>query len=67
MKRKVAMFVTNPCTHDARVIREAKALASEGYLVRVFALVTNEKESGVFEVDGYSIERVFIGKLVTRE
>ncbi len=31
------MLVSNPCTHDARVIREAEALAGAGHMVRVLA------------------------------
>jgi glycosyltransferase involved in cell wall biosynthesis len=34
---KVLMLVSNPCTHDARVMREAEALASAGHEVRVLA------------------------------
>jgi glycosyltransferase involved in cell wall biosynthesis len=33
----VLMLVSNPCTHDARVIREAEALADAGHEVRVLA------------------------------
>ncbi len=34
---KVLMLVSNPCTHDARVIRQAEALAAAGHDVRVLA------------------------------
>jgi glycogen synthase len=34
---KILMLVSNPCTHDARVIREAEALADAGHEVRVLA------------------------------
>ena len=53
MSKKVAMFVTNPCTHDARVMKEASTLAGSGYDVRVYALSNAYNEPGVFEQDGY--------------
>jgi len=34
---KILMLVSNPCTHDARVMREAEALAEAGHDVRVLA------------------------------
>lgn len=36
--KKVAMFVTNPCHADARVLKEAKALSEAGWKVRIYAL-----------------------------
>jgi len=56
--KKVAMFVTNPCTHDARVMKEAKSLASNGFQVRVFALANAHYEPGIFEQDGYKVQRL---------
>jgi glycosyltransferase involved in cell wall biosynthesis len=35
--RRIAMFVLNPCTHDARVLRAASACAEAGASVRIFA------------------------------
>jgi glycosyltransferase involved in cell wall biosynthesis len=35
--RRIAMFVLNPCTHDARVLRAASACAGAGASVRIFA------------------------------
>ncbi|MEZ5773235.1 MAG: glycosyltransferase [Hyphomicrobiaceae bacterium] len=35
---RVAMILANPCTNDARVIKEAEALVRRGYEVRVFCL-----------------------------
>jgi glycosyltransferase involved in cell wall biosynthesis len=37
---RVVMIVANPCTHDARVIREAETLAAAGYEVRVLCKLT---------------------------
>ena len=56
--KKVAMFVTNPCTHDARVMKEAKSLSNAGYDVRVFALSNALNDPGLFEQDGYFIHRL---------
>lgn len=36
--KRIAMVVTNPCTHDSRVIKEAESLATAGYEVTVFCL-----------------------------
>lgn len=60
------MFVTNPCTHDARVMKEAETLASEGYSVRIYALVSGIDESGIFDQNGYSVERVLGGAILAR-
>ena len=38
MKKSVAMLVINPCINDARVIKQAEALALDGYTVRVFCI-----------------------------
>ena len=54
---RVCMFVHNPLLHDARVEREASALAAAGYDVRVVAARgagTPSRESR----DGFEIERV---------
>ncbi len=40
---KVVMLVANPCTHDARVMREAEAVAAAGHTVVVLA----EQASGL--------------------
>ena len=33
--RRVVMLVNNPCVNDSRVIKSAKALASDGWMVTV--------------------------------
>jgi len=52
------MFVTNPCTHDARVMKEARSLNQAGYDVRVFALSNALNDPGLFEQDGYYVHRL---------
>ncbi len=49
---RVLMLVSNPCTDDARVIRQAEALAEEGHEVLVLAtlrpaLPETETKNGV--------------------
>ena len=49
---KIAMLVMNPCVNDARVIREAEALAAQGHDITVLAtwkpgLATDERRRGV--------------------
>jgi glycosyltransferase involved in cell wall biosynthesis len=54
---RVWMLVRNPCTHDARVLKEAKTLAAEGYRVRIIAI----RRLGLPEReyrDGFDIIRV---------
>lgn len=36
MKKRIAMLVSNPCSPDYRVIKQAESLARAGYEVRVF-------------------------------
>lgn len=55
---KVAMFVTNPCTHDARVMKEAESLADAGFEVRVYALSNAHSPEGIFQQHNYSIHRL---------
>ncbi len=64
--KHVAMFVTNPCTHDARVMKQAQSLVQNGHKVRIFALETQFKNTGLFTVDGYQIERVFAPGILWR-
>ena len=66
MSKKVAMFVTNPCTHDARVMKEASTLAGSGYDVRVYALSNAYNEPGVFEQDGYVVHRLKFDNIIQR-
>lgn len=54
---KVCMFVYNNCTHDARVLKEAKTLADAGYEVRIIAVL--DKNTVPYEkIDGFKIIRV---------
>lgn len=64
--KRVAMFVTNPCTHDARVMKEAKTLASHGYQVKIYALGNSEEQEGLHESeDNYEIETIVIHWLLS--
>jgi len=60
------MFVTNPCTHDARVMKEAKTLSDSGYEVRVFALANAYNEPGIFPQDGYIVQRLKFNNIFQR-
>lgn len=64
--KRVAMFVTNPCTHDARVMKEAKSLVDVGYEVRVFALANAHYPEGVFEQSGYTVHRIKFENIFSR-
>lgn len=51
------MLVTNPCTNDARVLKEAKSLAENGYDVTIHAIAKNGIAN--FEKkDGFQIKRL---------
>ena len=63
---KVAMFVTNPCTHDARVMKEARTLSENGYEVRVFALANAYNPEGVVEQEGYTVHRLKFDSIFQR-
>jgi glycosyltransferase involved in cell wall biosynthesis len=53
----ICMLLTNPCVNDSRVLREARALSSAGYEVRIVA--TQAEEVPRTEVrDGFRIVRV---------
>jgi glycosyltransferase involved in cell wall biosynthesis len=52
------MFVMNTCTHDARVLKEAQALAQAGYEVRIIAIQAQETPA-YEERDGFQIVRVW--------
>jgi glycogen(starch) synthase len=62
---RICMLVRNSCTRDARVLREAAALAEAGHSVRVVAM----REAGTPTTesrDGFSIERIFPVPFVRR-
>ena len=44
MSTKVCAFVYNNCKNDARVLKEAKTLADNGYDVRIIALLDDQTE-----------------------
>jgi glycosyltransferase involved in cell wall biosynthesis len=54
---RVAMFVYNRCTTDARVLREAKTLAGAGHDVKVVA-VLDQETSAEERRDGFRIQRI---------
>jgi len=56
--KRVAMFVTNPCTHDARVMKEAKSLANNGHEVRIFALSNAHHGEGIINQENYIVHRL---------
>lgn len=56
--KRVAMFVTNPCTHDARVMKEAKSLANNGHEVRIFALSNAHFGEGIIQQENYIVHRL---------
>lgn len=68
--KNVCMMVTNTCTHDARVLKEAASLAKNGYHVTILAVMGNNIEKNEV-VDGFCIKRInrrlkpftFFGKL----
>jgi glycosyltransferase involved in cell wall biosynthesis len=65
---KIAMFVMNSCIADARVLREAKTLADEGYEVRVYA--TSDDDDQLPEVepkDGFLIVREKVPRIERSE
>ena len=54
---RICMLVRNPCTHDQRVMREARALAEAGHEVTILA--HHLKDLPVREIrEGYTIRRI---------
>lgn len=51
------MFVYNDCTHDARVLKEARTLSDAGFDVRIIALEGSNLPK-IEQKDGFIIERV---------
>ena len=51
------MLLTNPCTNDARVIKEAMTLAGSGYDVRILATMGN-KTPTIEHLEGIVIKRI---------
>ncbi len=61
----ITMFVLNDCTHDARVLKEAKTLVEAGFGVRVIALKTPDTDF-IEKRDGFVIERIAKGSGVVK-
>ena len=55
--KKVCMMLTNPCTNDARVIKEAISLAGNGYNVRILATM-GDNIPEVEQAEGFTIRRI---------
>lgn len=51
------MMLTNPCTNDARVMKEAMTLAGNGYNVRILATMGNNTPE-TEDIDGIVIKRI---------
>ena len=61
MQPRALLIVRNPFTHDARVIRAAKALRDEGYRPEVVAVVATGVTERRTEVDGIPVLRLAPG------
>ena len=59
---RVVMFLRNPCTHDVRVLKEAKSLSDHGDEVTVVAVMGRDTPQSE-ERDGFLIVRVPINPL----
>ncbi|MFW5879263.1 MAG: glycosyltransferase family 4 protein, partial [bacterium] len=55
--QKVSMLVTNPCTNDARVLKEAKSLSENGYDVTIHA-IAKDGIANFEKKDGFQIKRL---------
>jgi len=55
--KRVCMMLTNPCTNDARVIKEAMTLARNGYNVRILATMGNNTPK-IEHIGGIAIKRI---------
>ena len=58
MRMKVCMFVLNPCTNDARVLKEATTLGKAGYDVKIIAITSSDAPDLIDEKDNFAIYRV---------
>lgn len=63
---RVCMLVRNPCTHDQRVLREARTLAAHGYQVTIIAVNPRGDLPPREERDGFLIIRVEVNPLSVR-
>ncbi|MGI8876192.1 MAG: glycosyltransferase [Egibacteraceae bacterium] len=55
---RALVLVRNPCTHDARVLREARLLADRGAVARVVGVVSTAEPQRSGVVDGVAVERL---------
>ncbi len=60
------MLVRNPCTHDARVLKEAKTLSQQGFDVTIIAVDPQGDLPQQEERDGFRILRVEVNPLSVR-
>lgn len=56
--KKVCMFVLNPCTNDARVLKEAATLGEAGYDVKVIAIISKDAPQFEEKKKSFTIYRV---------
>ena len=55
--KRICMMLTNPCTNDGRVIKEAISLARNGYNVQILATMGNNTPK-IEHVGGVAIKRI---------
>jgi glycosyltransferase involved in cell wall biosynthesis len=60
-RRRATVLVRNPCSHDARVLREAKLLERLGYDVEVLAVTSTQEQQRRAVVDGVRVRRLSPG------
>ena len=63
---RVCMLVRNRCTHDARVLKEAKTLSHQGFDVTIIAVNPRRDLPEREERDGFTIIRVEVNPLSVR-
>ena len=59
--RRATVLVRNPCSHDARVLREARVLERLGYDVRVVAVTSTAEQRRTDVIDGVRVRRLSPG------
>jgi glycosyltransferase involved in cell wall biosynthesis len=60
-RRRAAVLVRNPCSHDARVLREARVLERLGYDVEVVGVTSATERGRSAVVDGVRVRRLSPG------
>src|SRR3990172_11467363 len=56
--KKICMFVLNPCTNDARVLKEAATLGEAGYDVKIIAIISEDAPQFEEKKERFTIYRV---------